>query len=141
MSLWRFSENSLKNREGVDSRLIYISDLALTISPIDFGIPKDGGLRTAERQQELHLAGKSRCDGYLHKSFHQTGKALDFYAFVHGKASWEVQHLTMVGAAFLQAAVSLGYPIRWGGFFKPFNDEPFNHGWDCPHIELMDVNP
>lgn len=141
MGMYRFSKTSLERRDGIDERLIRISDLAISICPIDFGIPLDGGLRTAERQQELHLAGKSRCDGYLHKSFHQTGKALDFYAFVHGKASWEVQHLTMVALAMMQAASSLEIPLRSGAFFKPFHDEPYNHGWDCGHVELMDVNP
>ena len=136
--MYRFSKASLGNRAGVDQRLIEISDLALELTPIDFGIPRDGGLRTADRQQDLYLAGKSKCDGTLNKSLHQSGMALDFYAYVNGRASWDVGHLSMVAAAHLQAAAYLGYPIRWGGFFKPFASEPFNHGWDCCHIELME---
>lgn len=57
MSMYRFSKASLGNRAGADQRLIEISDLALELTPIDFGIPRDGGLRTADRQEELHLAG------------------------------------------------------------------------------------
>ena len=141
MGMYRFGKTSEERRQGVDDRLIRISDVAISISPIDFGIAQDGGLRTAGRQNQLHLAGKSRCDGYLHKSFHQFGYALDFYAFVNGRASWEVQHLTMVALALMQAASSLEIPLRSGAFFKPFHSEPYNHGWDCGHVELMDVNP
>jgi len=138
MSLYRFSETSLNRREGVDPRLIEISDFAIQITPVDFGIPKDGGIRTASRQYDLYLAGKSKADGTTHQSAHQSGKALDFYAWVNGHASWEVGHLAMVAAAHLQAASMLGYSLKWGGFFKPFSDEPFYHGWDCAHVELVE---
>lgn len=133
----RFSKTSLQRRHGVDARMIEVSDLALQLSPVDFGIAKDGGLRTAERQHELYLAGASRCDGYILKSKHQSGEALDFYAFVDGQASWQVPHLAIVGAAFLQASIVTGHKLRWGGFFTPLHDEPFPHGWDCGHIELI----
>lgn len=125
---FKFSKRSLKNREGVDPRLIEISDRALQLSPIDFGIPKYGGLRTAEDQAKLFDDGKSKCDGYIKKSYHQSGKALDFYAFVDGKASWEREHLAIVAAAFLQAAAESGYKLEWGGLWKSFQD--------FPHVQL-----
>lgn len=128
--MFKLSESSKKNREGVDQRLIDISDLALQISVVDFGHPKDSGIRTPERQNELYEAGKSKCDGYKLKSYHQTGKALDFYAFVDGRASWNTEHLAMVGAAFLQAANQLGYKLEWGGLWKSFKD--------YPHVQLVD---
>ena len=34
---FKLGANSLKNRAGVDSRLIEISDLAISLSNIDFG--------------------------------------------------------------------------------------------------------
>lgn len=123
------SERSIQRRQGVDLRLIDICDLALKISIIDFGISGDGGMRTAERQNELFLDGKSKCDGYKNQSKHQRGMALDFYAYVDGKASWDELHLAMVGAAFLQAASNLHFRLKWGGLFKP-------NGWDKCHVEL-----
>ena len=95
----KFSKTSLARRSGVDGRLVEISDLAIKICPIDFGIPGDGGIRTPERQQELFNEGLSKCDGFKNKSFHQTGLALDVYAYVDGKASWETEHLAVVAAA------------------------------------------
>lgn len=138
MSLYRFSDTSLKRREGVDQRIISISDFAIQISPIDFGIARDGGKRTAERQYELFLAGASRCDGESRLSAHQFGKALDFFAWVDGRESWNPGHLAMVAAAHLQAASMLGFKLKWGGFYTPFHADPFNHGWDCGHIELIE---
>lgn len=135
-SNFRLSNNSKKNREGVDPRLIEISDLAINISLVDFGHGKSSGKRTAEEQHRLHLEGvSSNCDGYKTLSNHQSGRALDFYAYVDGKASWEPAHLAMVAAAFLQAASILGYQLSWGGLWK--SRKGGLYGWDCPHVEII----
>lgn len=127
---FRLSERSRANMQGVDPRLIRIAEMAIEITRVDFGIPADGGIRTAERQNELFKAGKSKLDGYNKKSEHQSGKALDFYAFVDGKASWEKEHLAQVAAAFLQSASILGIKLNWGGLWKSF--------LDMPHVQLVD---
>ena len=139
MSSFRFSTTSNKRRAGVDPRLIQISDRALEISVVDFGIPKHGGIRTAEEQYKLFLDGKSRADGTNHLSYHQSGKALDFYAFVDGAASWYPGHLAMVASAFLQASAELGYGLTWGGLWLPVKTTSgVPHGWDAGHIQLED---
>lgn len=127
---FKFSTTSLVRRANVDKRLIEISDLALEISTVDFGIPKSGGLRTAEEQRALYDAEKSNCDGTVKLSNHQTGKALDVYAYVDGKASWDRYDLSMVAAAMLQSASVLGYKLKWGGLWTKFKD--------YPHFELVD---
>jgi len=133
---FQLSPRSKDRRAGVDPRLIEISDLAIRLTVIDFGIPRDGGVRIALRQNELYLDGKSKCDGYRKISRHQPsaldglGKALDFYAYVDGKANWAQYHLAMVACAHLQAANILGHSISWGGLWKTFKD--------YPHIELID---
>lgn len=121
---FQFSKRSLERMEGVDPRLKEIAKHAITISKIDFGIPQDGGLRTAERQAELFADGKSKADGVKKKSRHQSGMALDVYAYVEGKASWEKEHLAMVAAAMLQSASILGYKLEWGGLWRSFVDMP-----------------
>lgn len=137
--MFKFSNNSLRNRKGVDPRLIEISDLAISITAVDFGIPATGGVRTNEQQNELYLAGKSQLDGYDRRSNHQDGKALDFFAFVDGAASWHPAHLSMVACAFLQSASQLGYRVKWGGHWRPFKStDGLVHGWDMPHIEMDD---
>ena len=128
--MFKLSNNSKDRMQGIDSRLIEIANLAITITIVDFGIPGDGGLRTAERQLELFNDGKSKADGYNKLSRHQSGKALDFFAYVDGKASWNELHLAMVACAFLQAASILGIQLEWGGLWKSFKD--------MPHVQLID---
>lgn len=41
----------------------------------------DYALRSAEEQNRLFKAGKSKCDGYEKKSRHQFGKAVDIYFY------------------------------------------------------------
>lgn len=126
--MFKFSKTSLRRRQGIDSRLIEINDLALTLSTIDFGIPKFGGWRSPDDQHELFLLEKSKCDGHKRLSKHQLGRALDFYAYVDGKASWNKEHLAIVAAAHLQAACKLGYILEWGGLWKKYID--------MPHLQL-----
>jgi len=127
---YKLGANSLNNRAGVDPRLIEISDLAISISNIDFGIPNTGGLRSTEDQAALFTSGVSKADGRTNKSYHQTGKALDLYAYVDGKASWDTIHLALAASAMLQASAQLGYKLKWGGLWKSWQD--------MPHFELED---
>ena len=130
---FHLGETSRKRLVGIDNRWFLIIDLALTITHIDFSIVRDGGLRTTERQQALFADPKvkTKCDGVTLRSKHQDGLALDFCAYVDGKASWNHLHLTHIAAALLQAASILGYKVKWGGFFG-------STGWDKPHLELID---
>lgn len=121
---FKFSQRSIDRMEGVDQALKDIAYRALEISRIDFGIPEHGGKRTAVEQNSLFKDGKSKADGYKKQSYHQSGKALDVYAYVNGSATWEPEHLAMVAAAMLQAAAELGYPVQWGGLWKTFQDMP-----------------
>lgn len=130
------SKNSKKNREGIDSRLIEISDLAIQITLVDFGHGPYSGIRSLEDQTKLFADGKSKSDGVINVSKHQSGKALDFYAYVDGKATWDKEYLAMVAAAHLQAASALGYKIKWGGLWK--SKKGGMYGWDMPHIELIE---
>ena len=127
---FQLSNNSMMNLAGVDSRLIDIADVAIKLSPVDFGIPSTGGLRTTEDQAKLFEEGVSKADGVNNKSYHQTGKALDVYAYVDGKASWDKLHLATIAAAMLQASSQLGYELKWGGLWKSWQD--------YPHFEIKD---
>ena len=121
---YSLSDKSKSRLSGVDSDLIKVVDLALTISKIDFGIPEFGGLRTQSDQHSLFLKKLSNCDGYSKLSNHQSGDAFDVYAYVDGKASWDELHLMHVATAILSAASQLGVKLRWGGHFESFIDMP-----------------
>ena len=136
---FKFSKTSRERMAGVDGRIIRVLDYALQISPIDFGIPPDGGLRSADRQKELYLAGKSKCDGYERLSDHQYGMAIDFYAWV-GKASWDVEYLAVIASAILQMAPEEGLKGQWGGFYVPRHDYHLGQiGWDAAHVSFKEI--
>jgi len=122
--MFKLSNRSKENLEGVDKRIIEIVELALTISVIDFGIPKYGGLRTAGDQRTMFKKGASKCDGIEKKSAHQSGLAFDIFAYVDGSASWDRYHMTQLAAAILQSAALLGYGLEWGGLWRNYVDMP-----------------
>lgn len=120
----KFSERSLMRMEGVDEELRDVMHLAINITKVDFGIPPYGGMRTSKEQAFLYKEGKSKADGVKNKSKHQTGNAIDVYAYVDGRANWEEEHLSMVACAVLQAANRRGCKLDWGGLWKSFKDMP-----------------
>ena len=141
--MYKLSARSKQRRKGIDLRLIEIDDLAITLTLIDYGHPEHAGLRSAAEQYALYSAvpSKSMCDGKVRLSKHQFGKALDFYAYVDGKASWKPEHLAVAACAYFQAAAILGYRVRWGGLWKRSKPKYINgipYGWDMCHIELID---
>ena len=127
---FQLGTNSINNMSGIDERLISIAELAITLTNIDFGIPNTGGLRSTEDQAKLFTSGVSKADGRANKSYHQTGKAVDVYAYVDGKASWDKLHLSLIAAAMLQASSQLGFELKWGGLWKSWQD--------YPHFEIRD---
>lgn len=131
MGNFKFGRTSQERLSTVDREMQDVAELALKISPFDFGIPQYGGLRTASEQNTLYKKGRSKCDGYKIKSLHQTGRALDFIPYVDGAYSNEKHHLAVVGAAFLRAAMLLGKDLEWGGLW----------GWDYYHVQFPDKKP
>jgi len=144
--MFNFSKRSIRNMKGVHPELMIVFMTAIQHSPIDFGIPNDGGVRTAVRQNQMFNDPdiKTNCDGYVHISNHQIaegeefGKALDFYAYVAGKASWNKLHLAIVAgvimttARMLKAEGKISIELKWGG---TFGSNSFK-GYDMPHIEI-----
>jgi peptidoglycan L-alanyl-D-glutamate endopeptidase CwlK len=122
------SESSKLHRQGVHPALIEISDLAIKLTVVDFGHPATSGLRSAEVQNALFRRGATPADGYDIISEHQKGRALDFFAYAHGAATWETEPLVMVACAFLQAASVLGHQLEWGGLWATR---------DYPHVQLV----
>lgn len=150
--MYQFSSRSVKRMEGVHPELRMVFMEAIKISPIDFGIPKDGGVRTAARQKEMFDDPdiKTKCDGIWNISKHQVdgdefdnteyGRALDIYAYVNGKASWKIHHLSMAAGIIIGTANrmrkegKISIEIRWGGEFGSYSFE----GWDSGHFEVKE---
>jgi len=126
---FKLGKSSKINLKGVNAQLYAIIELALTISKVDFGIPSNGGLRTADEQHKLFIEGQSQLDGYNKKSNHQSGNAFDVFAYVDGAASYDEKDLLEVATAILAAASQLKIRLRWGGHWVNFVD--------IPHFELV----
>jgi peptidoglycan L-alanyl-D-glutamate endopeptidase CwlK len=121
---YKLSIRSRERLEGVHPSLISLIEYALIDSPFDFGIPRDGGARTQERQNELYAIGRTKD---LHKakvtwtrnSKHLVksdgyGHAFDLYAYVDGKASWKSKYIDAIGKHILKCADELEIKIQWG---------------------------
>lgn len=112
---------SAKSRErikDINPVLKNIIEEGIKNSPYDFGIPKDGGFRTKERQAELYAQGRTKPGKkvtWTLKSYHMTGNAFDIYAYVDGKASWDLKYLEPI-ARHLQKIALENYNIQldWG---------------------------
>lgn len=93
----------------------------------DFGI--SCGKRSTTEQIQLFKDGKSKCDGINKVSAHQYGYAIDFFAYVDGKANYDEGNMALIATCFIEAAIELGVDVRWGGNFSSLAD--------APHIELV----
>tara|TARA_R110000764_G_scaffold205982_1_gene291291 strand:+ start:114 stop:497 length:384 start_codon:yes stop_codon:yes gene_type:complete len=125
--MYYLGKSSAANLSGVNPLLIQVVTLALKLTNVDFGIPSSGGLRTPEQQRKLFDLKASPLDGTIKISNHQSGNAFDVFAYVDGKASWDIGHLNEVATAVLAAASQLGVKLAWGGHWK----RP-----DRPHFEV-----
>ncbi len=145
MSNFNFSKRSVERMQGVHPDLIVIFTEAIKTCPIDFGVPEFGGMRTKGEQNLLFKKGLSKCDGFDKISKHQLEyddpyvNALDFYAYISGKASWDKVHLAIVASTILSTATRLlkegliKIKIKWGATFG----SSIFKGWDYPHIEIV----
>lgn len=140
--MYKFSQTSLRRLKNVDERLVDLMKLSLSRSPVDFGIAYLGGFRTAEEQHELYMSDVSTKDGYLMKSKHQFGEAVDFIPYVEGShqvatKKYVKYYLIIIGVIFACAA-ELGIKIRSGANWDKdeiwIDDQSFD---DFNHMELI----
>jgi len=132
--MYKYGKNSLAKIETVDETLQLICHKAIEIMnnkhpkshKVDFGI--SCGIRTLAIQKEMFAQGKSKADGVNNKSYHQYGLAVDFYAYVDGKANYDLVNIQAIALCFLQAASFYNVESRWGGHFSTI--------YDSPHFEL-----
>ena len=123
--MFKLSKRSRERLNGIEPILIEIVEEAIKTSPLDFGIPSFGGLRTAEEQHYLFNKKVSKCDGYKKESYHQSGNAFDIYAYVNKKASWDRGHLTQIARHIQKVALDkFGIKLTWGGDWTRFLDLP-----------------
>ena len=106
--MFKLSKRSLDNLEGVDERLQTIVKTAIRTTDVDFGVIC--GLRTIEEQRELVEKGASQ----TMKSKHIDGKAVDLFAYIGSRGSWELNLYDDIADSMAQAAREVGVGICWG---------------------------
>ena len=147
--MYKLGKGSLKKLESVHHDLVKIIKLAITRTPVDFGISE--GHRTLERQKELYDQGKSKIDGINKKGKHNYSPslAIDLYAYhpdieVRKKLAYDVPTLCLIAGVIISCADELKakgdikHSIRWGGNWDNdgvvLYDQSFD---DLPHFELV----
>ena len=121
----RLSNRSKSRLVGINEILVQIATEGVKDSPYDYGIPLTGGLRTAEDQNKLFRQKVSKCDGYRKLSYHQSGNAFDIYAYVDGKASWNIGYYQAIAKHLKEfAKINYGVTLLHGGDWKNFKDYP-----------------
>ena len=123
--MFKFGSVSKLCLATVDERLRNLSNEVLAKSNVDFGITS--GLRTAENQHSLFLQGLTPNDGYKKISKHQSGEAIDFFAFVDNKVNYDWQYMKYIGDLFIETGKEYGLIVTWGGYYKPI---------DIVHIQI-----
>jgi peptidoglycan L-alanyl-D-glutamate endopeptidase CwlK len=116
--MFKLSQRSLRNLNGVHPDLVRVVQRALELSTVDFMVTE--GLRTKQRQQMLYAAGATR----TLNSRHLTGHAVDLAAWVAGSVRWDWPLYYRIADAMKTAAAELGVAIVWGGDWKSFKDGP-----------------
>ena len=119
--MYQLSKRSLERLKNVNPLLIAIAVDAIRESPYDFGIPQHGGKRTADEQNLLYnqIPRVSWKDGFIKKSYHQTGRAFDIFIIVDCKATWEHKYYKEVSDHIISIArKQYDVDLKWGGDWK-----------------------
>jgi peptidoglycan L-alanyl-D-glutamate endopeptidase CwlK len=136
--MYKFGTTSKERLATCHDDLQKIMESAIALSPIDFGIAC--GHRSIADQQKAFNEGKSKIDGITKKGKHNYSPSLavDVYAFVNGKASWDAKELCVIAGVVLAVAANYGIKLRWGGNWdmdsQIISDQSFQ---DLPHFELI----
>ena len=139
-----FSKTSNKRLSTCHQDLQLIFNEAINVSRVDFGVAE--GHRSIEDQFKYFSQGKSRIDGINKKGKHNYSPslAIDIYAYVNGKASWEKDSLNYLAglvigiSEMLYKQDKITHKLRWGGNWNRdgiiLADQSFD---DLPHFELI----
>ena len=128
--MFRFSKKSLDMLSNkVNPQLQDLMNRIIKVSKIDIGII--AGFRTAEEQNYIYNSQASKCDGYIKKSKHQDGNAIDFICYDNkdNKITYNIKYYYYIVGLAEQIARELNIKINCGIWWS------FEDGG---HIEVVD---
>jgi peptidoglycan L-alanyl-D-glutamate endopeptidase CwlK len=129
----RYGKTSLANIATLEVLMQAVCHAAIEImnsrklKQIDFGI--SSARRTAMEQNNKWQQGRTTPgliityrDGYEVESTHQTGWAVDFFAYLEGRANYDAGNLALIALCFAEAAQAHYLQWEWGGNFTSIFD-------------------
>ncbi len=145
--MYKFGRRSVKNIQTTHKILQQLAVNVIARSKFDISVIDNGGLRTAEEQNELFKDDKSSCDGYKKISYHQSGMAIDLIPYINGSVTWKNKeaflHIAEIALEEFNNIYTEDYYLHWGGFWsaKDLDGDGILEitdklGWDLPHFEL-----
>lgn len=135
MRNYAYGDSSLKHLSTVSQELQAVAHDAMKLANSrklhcpDFGI--SSGRRTASEQNALYQRGRTtpgniitHNDGYIKISDHQDGDAVDFFAYIDGRANYEPGNLALIATCFAESASRRQdlMVFEWGGNFTTIAD-------------------
>jgi peptidoglycan L-alanyl-D-glutamate endopeptidase CwlK len=116
---YRLGKGSKSNLVGVSPEMVKLVTECIKITPVDFIILNNGGLRTASMQNALYKRGASKLNGRSRKSKHQKqpsgfGEAVDLVPYVNGPR-WEWPLIYPIAGIMAALSKKHNIDIRWGG--------------------------
>lgn len=124
--MFKFSKKSLQILSSVKVQLQDLMNEIIKVSKIDIGII--AGIRTAEEQNYIYNSQASKCDGYINRSKHQDGNAIDFICYKNNKITYNIKYYYYIVGLAEEIARKLNIKINCGIWWS------FEDGG---HIELI----
>lgn len=120
---FRLGKASEANLDGVCPPIVQCVRLAITTTPVDFGV--HDGLRTIEEQRAYVDAGVSTTMNSKHLPQFDTnhpewngmGHAVDLVPYINGKLKWLAEPCIQVARAMRDASIRYRIPVVWGAVF------------------------
>lgn len=130
MSSFQFSNKSLSHLSYAHPDLKRVMLKAIKYSKVDFGVFFP--VRTKEDQANMLQTGASTTLNSRHLKRPQEDfvHAVDVYAWIDGKVSWDMSHYKKIAKAVFRAAIEEGVQLEWGGHWTEPEDGPhFQLAW------------
>lgn len=127
---------SERNLIGVHPDIVRGVRLAITLTPVDFGILDGGGVRTPAQARANADAGVGVANSLHIIQPDGFGHAVDLVAFENGKPSWEKRLYERMHPAIYAAFDELGIPIQNGADWDMDGIVGEKGEWDWPHWQL-----
>jgi peptidoglycan L-alanyl-D-glutamate endopeptidase CwlK len=139
--MYKLSDRSLKNLDGVDPKLVSVVKRAIQITKQDFMVLC--GVRTLEQQKELYAQGRTKPGNIITWTLNSKhlpasdgfGKAVDLIPY---PVDWsDNKRFDEIAGAMLTAANELYVNVRWGADWDMDGIPRERDESDSPHFELI----